>query len=144
MGRPSPVRVALAAYTDQANNLELNPALVEAWNSDRARAQTYADTDGVDTLSLWHGARVCFTGRPSREGHDELTADLVVLPRAGWQQRAQAAGLRVTNDVAVGLDALVRGDTNAGSAKVAHAIQLGIPVIDYATFETLRDRLIDG
>ena len=65
------------------------------------------------------GETVCFTGSLSE-------------PRERWQERARAAGAKVTSDVSKTTTLLVAGP-GAGT-KLAKAARLGIPVIDEAGF----------
>jgi DNA polymerase-3 subunit epsilon len=92
-------------------------------------AQAGVDVCAVNTFSLKPGDAVAFTGETPG------------LDRADLEYQARALGLRISGSVSRKTSLVVAADPDSISGKARRARDLGIPIVDYATYLGMLDSI---
>lgn len=111
---------------------EVEAALREIAAAGEPDVQRSEWADRVGTFRLKPGDKVVFTGEPPGMSRSELEA------------RSEKAGLKVTGSVSRFTRLVVAADTDSLSGKARRARELGVPIVDVATFLRMLEALGNG
>lgn len=96
------------------------------------RALEYAASSRSTDISLSPAQRFCL-----RQGHMVVFTGKMHHERDEWKLRSERAGLRTGSSVSAETALLVAGDVDTMSGKAKRARELGVPIIDEATFDEM-------
>lgn len=91
--------------------------------------QSATDVCEIGIFALKHGDAVVFTG------------DAPGVERADLEFQARARGLRVTGSVSCKTSLVVTADPDSISGKARKARDLGVPIVDYTTYQVMLDSI---
>jgi len=128
-------RAALAdgVVTDEErDDLVAVARLVGLSSHDVDRALEYASSSPTTDIPLRPVQRFHL-----RRGHTVVFTGKMQLERDEWERRSEYAGLRTGRSVSSATALLIAGDVDTMSGKAKRAREVGVPIVDEATFDQM-------